>query len=409
MVTENQIFWTILRDLRGGHNLEFKKRDTFLPYGRQSIDNDDVKIVSRVMRGDFLTTGPTINAFEEKLCDYTGAKYAVAVSNGTAALHCAMFAAGVGRGDEIITTSMTFAATSNAALYLGAKPVFVDIYKDTYNIDVSKIEERISKNTKAIVPVHFTGQPCEIDEIYELASKYNLKVIEDGAHAFGARYKGKKLGIKSDFMTLSFHPVKHITTGEGGAILTNDVKAYEKMKLFRSHGITRDTDMLENDDSPWYYEQHALGYNYRMTDIQAALGISQVDKLDKFLKVRRELSEYYNKLFEDNKYVVKPYQLDYVESSWHLYVLKLEFEKLTCTRREFFEQMRELNLGVNVHYIPVYYHPYYKKLGFSKGLCKNAENLYENMITLPLHQNMKKEDVEYVVSCVDYLIDKYKK
>lgn len=386
----------------------FEKRETFLPYGRQFIDNDDVKIVSRVMRGDFITTGPMVEAFEKKLCDYTGAKYAVAVSNGTAALHCAMFAAGVGKDDEIITTSMTFAATSNAALYLGAKAVFVDISEDTYNIDVSKIEEKISDKTKAIVPVHFTGQPCEMEKIYELANKYGIKVIEDGAHGLGAKYKGEILGKNSDFMTLSFHPVKHITTGEGGAILTNDIKSYNIMKMFRSHGITRDMEWLENDDALWYYEQHFLGFNYRMTDIQAALGISQLDKLDGFLRTRRELADYYNKLFENNDYLIRPYQLDYVESSWHLYVINIKFDKLKCTRRQFYDDLRNLNLGVNVHYIPVYYHPYYKKLGYAKGLCRNAEILYENIITLPLHQNMNKEDVEYVVSCVEHLIGKYR-
>ena len=269
-------------------------REDFLPYGRQWLDDDDIDAVIEVLKSDYLTTGPAIDKFEEKLKEITGAKYAVALSNGTAALHGACFAAGIGKGDEVITSPMTFAATSNAVLYCGGKPVFADICPDTYNINPEDIKRKITDKTKAIIPVHYTGQPCDMDEIIKIAEEYNLFVIEDGAHALGASYKGRKIGTIGDMTTFSFHPVKPITTGEGGAVTTNNEDFYEKLMLFRSHGITRDKNKLLNDDAAWYYEQHVLGYNYRMTDIQAALGYSQLDKLDFSLKRRK-----YAKMYDD--------------------------------------------------------------------------------------------------------------
>lgn len=381
-----------------------KNENKFIPYGRQWIDDDDIQAVVEVLKSDYLTTGPKIKEFEEKLAEYTGAKYAVAISNGTAALHAACFAAGVTEGDEIITSPITFAASANCALYLGAKPIFADIDMVTYNINPEDIRRKITEKTKAIIPVHYTGQPCDMDEIQKLAEEYGLTVIEDGAHALGAEYKGKKVGNIGNMTTLSFHPVKHITTGEGGAITTNDRAFYERLSLFRSHGITREADKLINVQGPWYYEQQALGYNYRMTDIQAALGISQLKKIGFFLKKRIEYVNMYNEAFEGMDGLVIPHQLKDSESSWHLYVIQLELEKLKSGRKAIFSELLSRKIGVNVHYIPVYYHPYYKGLGYKKGACPNAEKLYERIITLPLYPKMEKEDVNYVIANVKDII-----
>ncbi|QQY79132.1 UDP-4-amino-4,6-dideoxy-N-acetyl-beta-L-altrosamine transaminase [Keratinibaculum paraultunense] len=385
-------------------------RDTYLPYGQQWIEDDDIEEVVKALKSDYLTTGPKIKEFEEKFGKYVGVKYAVAISNGTAALHGASFAAGIKEGDEVITTPITFAASANCILYQGGKPVFADIDSSTYNIDPKDIEEKISSKTKAIVPVDFTGQPVNIDEINAIAKKYNLIVIEDGAHSLGAEYKGKRIGSLVDMTTFSFHPVKHITTGEGGMITTNNKELYEKLKLFRTHGITRDKEILYNkNESSWYYEQLELGYNYRITDIQCALGISQLNKIDKFLRRRREIAEKYNEYLKDIDGIVLPYQEEYIKSSWHLYVIQLELEKFKVGRREIFEALQAENIGVNVHYIPVYYHPYYQKLGYKKGLCPNAEKLYERIITIPLYPKMTDKDVKDVVEALDKVLKYYKR
>lgn len=379
----------------------------FIPYGRQWIDEDDINAVIEVLKGDYLTTGPKIREFEEKLAQYTGAKYAVAISNGTAALHAACFATGIKEGDEVITTPITFAASANCVLYMGAKPVFADINPETYNIDPDEIRSKITERTKAIIPVHFTGQPCDMDEIQKIAQEYNLTIIEDGAHALGAEYKGRKIGSIGDMTTFSFHPVKNITTGEGGAITTNNEELYKKLILFRTHGITRDKDVLLKDEGPWYYEQQYLGYNYRITDIQAALGISQMDKLQWFLAQRRNYVGRYNEAFGGSEAIETPYQLENTNSAWHLYIIKLKLERLNCGRRQIFEELIERGIGVNIHYIPVYYHPYYRQLGYNKGLCPKAEELYDRMITLPLFPKMGKEDVEYVISNVKEVIQNH--
>ncbi|NLV76364.1 MAG: UDP-4-amino-4,6-dideoxy-N-acetyl-beta-L-altrosamine transaminase [Tissierellia bacterium] len=385
-------------------------RDTYLPYGQQWIEDDDIEEVVKVLKSDYLTTGPKIEEFEEKFGKYVGVKYAVAISNGTAALHGASFAAGIKEGDEVITTPITFAASANCILYQGGKPIFADIDSSTYNIDPKDIEKKISSKTKAIVPVDFTGQPVNIDEINAIAKKYNLIVIEDGAHSLGAEYKGKKTGSLVDMTTFSFHPVKHITTGEGGVITTNNKELYEKLKLFRTHGITRDKEILYNkNEGSWYYEQLELGYNYRITDIQCALGISQLNKIDKFLRRRREIAEKYNEYLKDIDGIVLPYQEEYIKSSWHLYVIQLELEKFKVGRREIFEALQAENIGVNVHYIPVYYHPYYQKLGYKKGLCPNAEKLYERIITIPLYPKMTDKDVKDVVEALDKVLKYYKR
>lgn len=385
-------------------------RDTYLPYGQQWIEDDDIEEVVKVLKSDYLTTGPKIKEFEEKFGKYVGVKYAVAISNGTAALHGASFAAGIKEGDEVITTPITFAASANCIIYQGGKPIFADIDSSTYNIDPKDIEKKISSKTKAIVPVDFTGQPVNIDEINAIAKKYNLIVIEDGAHSLGAEYKGKKTGSLVDMTTFSFHPVKHITTGEGGVITTNNKELYEKLKLFRTHGITRDKKILYNkNEGSWYYEQLELGYNYRITDIQCALGISQLNKIDKFLRRRREIAEKYNEYLKDIDGIVLPYQEEYIKSSWHLYVIQLELEKFKVGRREIFEALKAENIGVNVHYIPVYYHPYYQKLGYKKGLCPNAEKLYERIITIPLYPKMTDKDVKDVVEALDRVLKYYKR
>ncbi|SIQ30261.1 UDP-4-amino-4,6-dideoxy-N-acetyl-beta-L-altrosamine transaminase [Halanaerobium kushneri] len=384
--------------------------EEFIPYGSQWLDEQDLEAVVETLKSDYLTTGPKINEFEEKFADYVDAEYAVAIANGTAALHAATYAAGIGEGDEVITTPITFAASANSILYHNATPVFADVDPDTYNIDPESIEEKITDKTKAIIPVHYTGQPCEMDEIMEIADKYNLTVIADGAHAVGAEYKGQKVGSVADMTTFSFHPVKHITTGEGGMITTDSKDLYDILIKFRTHGITKESSEYINEShGPWYHEQQKLGYNYRITDIQCALGISQLEKIDKFLTRRREIVEEYNKAFSDFEGIIIPEQLRNTNSAWHLYVIQLDLEKLSADRKEIFKDLRNKNLGVNVHYIPVYYHPYYQELGYEKGICPNAENLYERIITIPLYPKMSDQQVEEVINRAKEVIRKYQK
>lgn len=374
--------------------------DKYIPYGRQCIEDDDIEAVIEVLKSEYLTTGPKIEEFEHVVAEYVGAKYAVAVSNGTAALHAACLAAGVGPGDEVITTPITFAASANCVLYCGGKPIFADIDPKTYNIDPADIKKKITSRTKAIISVHLAGQPCDMDEILKIAKENQLIVIEDGAHALGAEYKGKRIGSISTMTTFSFHPVKQITTGEGGMITTDDEELYQKLLLFRAHGITRELSLLEKNEGPWYYEQKLLGYNYRITDIQCALGISQMKKLERFLSRRRELAERYNEAFADDKDIVIPYQLNATKSAWHLYLIQLVHHD----RKEIFEKLRKLGIGVNIHYIPVYKHPYYQNNGYDKVECRNAEYLYENMITLPLYPLLSYEDQDLVIRNVKSII-----
>ncbi|PTV93025.1 UDP-4-amino-4,6-dideoxy-N-acetyl-beta-L-altrosamine transaminase [Halanaerobium saccharolyticum] len=384
--------------------------EEFIPYGSQWIDEQDIEAVAKTLKSDYLTTGPKIKEFEEKFADYVDVKYAVAIANGTAALHAAIFAAGIKEDDEVITTPITFAASANSVIYQNGIPVFADIDPDTYNIDPESIKEKITDKTKAIIPVHFTGQPCEMDEIMKIADKYNLTVIADGAHAVGAEYKGQKIGSIADMTTFSFHPVKHITTGEGGMITTDSKKLYDKLIKFRTHGITKNSSEYINEShGPWYHEQQKLGYNYRITDIQCALGISQLEKIDKFLARRKEIVKEYNKAFNDFEGIIIPEQLEDTNSAWHLYVIQLDLEKLTADRRKVFKDLRDTNLGVNVHYIPVYYHPYYQSLGYKKGICPNAENLYERIITIPLYPKMSDQQVEEVIKRTKEVIRKNQK
>lgn len=384
-------------------------RDSYLPYGKQWINEDDIEAVVEVLKSDYLTTGPAIATFEQKVADYVGAKYAVAFSNGTAALHGACFAAGIEEGDEVITTPITFAASANCVRYVGGTVVFADINENTYNIDPLEIEKKITSKTKAIIPVHFTGQPVELDAIQCLAKKHNLIVIEDGAHALGAEYKGQKIGALSDMTMFSFHPVKHITTGEGGIITTNNEEYYKKLLQFRSHGITRDAESMARNDGPWFYDMQFLGYNYRMTDIQAALGTTQMNKLDGFVARRREIATMYNDAFQNYDCINPPKQRKEGHSSWHLYIIQLNLQKLDATRKEVFEALKAQNIGVNVHYIPVHTLSYYQKLGYKEGSMPKAEALYETMITLPLFPKMTDQDVQDVIDAVRNEIEKVKK
>ncbi|PEB51544.1 UDP-4-amino-4,6-dideoxy-N-acetyl-beta-L-altrosamine transaminase [Bacillus pseudomycoides] len=384
-------------------------RDHYLPYGKQSIDKDDIQAVINVLKSDFITTGPTIKQFEDQTAAYVGAKYAVAFSNGTAALHGACFAAGISNDDEVITTAMTFAASSNCVLYQGGVPVFTDIKSDTYNLDPALVKDKITDKTKAIIPVHFTGQPVELEEILKIAQEHNLIVIEDAAHALGATYKKKKIGSISDMTMFSFHPVKQITTGEGGIITTNNEDYHQKLLQFRTHGITRDPNNLTENHGPWYYEMQFLGYNYRMTDIQAALGLSQLQKLDSFITKRKRYVEMYDTELKDLPEVILPKKSDHVDSSWHLYIIQLNLPMLKVDRKEIFQALQQENIGVNVHYIPIHLQPYYQKLGYQKGICPNAEKLYESIITLPLFSEMSEQDANDVIYAVKKVINFYKK
>lgn len=384
-------------------------RNTFLPYGRQWIEEDDIQAVVDTLRGDFLTTGPAVDAFEQAIAQYVGARYAVSFSNGTAALHGACFAAGIGEGDEVITTPMTFAASANCVLYQNGTPVFADIDPMTYNLDPEAVERAITPRTKAIIPVHFTGQPAAMREIHRIAKQYGLVVIEDAAHALGATYQGRRIGALSDMTMFSFHPVKHITSGEGGIITTNDETYYQKLLQFRTHGITKNTDQLTDIHGPWYYEMQFLGFNYRMTDIQAVLGTSQLKKIERFIELRKQYVALYEKAFRDVRELTTPYQDEVGESSWHLYIIRLNQGQLRASRKEIFEALLNENIGVNVHYIPVHWMPYYQELGYQKGICPHAEALYEDIITLPLFPAMTEHDVYDVIDAVKKVLIRYGK
>ena len=384
-------------------------REEFIPYGKQYIDKDDIQAVSDVLESPYLTTGPIVDEFEKKLCELTGAKYAVAISNGTAALHAACYAAGISNGDEVITTPITFAASANCILYCGGTPVFADIDEDTWNIDPIKIEEKITSKTKAVIAVDFTGQAVQINEIKEICKKHKLIFIEDAAHSIGTKYCGIPVGAHADMTTFSFHPVKTITCGEGGAILTNNKDYYDKLMLFRSHGITRDEKLLTHVPFNGYNEQVELGYNYRMTDFQAALGTSQLKKLDIFSKRRKDIVEKYNKAFCEIKEIIIQKEISESDTTRHLYIIRLNSSLLSADRNEIYKALNAENVGLQVHYLPVYLHPYYQKLGYEKGLCTRAEALFEEIITIPLYYSLTDEDVESVIEAVIKVLNHYRK
>lgn len=385
-------------------------RPTMLPYGRQWVDEDDIAAVVGVLRSDWLTTGPNVAVFEEAFAKQVGAKYAVAVSNGTAALHAAVYAAGIGPGDEVIVPPMTFAASANCVRYQGGKVVFTDVRPDTLNLDPARVKEAITPRTRAIITVDYTGQPSDLDELKELALRHKLTLIEDAAHALGATYHGCRVGSLAHMTTFSLHPVKHITTGEGGVITTDDKDLAERLRLFRNHGITRDRSKfktltpdlcpLTSGDQPWFYEIMELGYNYRLTDFQCALGLSQLKKLPAWLARRRQIAARYTEAFAAVPEIELPAILPDRESAWHLYVIRLNLERLRVGRVEVFKALRAENIGVNVHYIPVPWHPYYQKLGCKKGQWPVAEAAYERLISLPIFPAMRDTDVDDVIQAV---------
>ena len=380
-------------------------------YGKQWVSEEDIEAVAEVLRGDYVTCGPYVTALERKLEEYTGAKHAVAVSNGTAALHCACIAAGIGPGDEVITTPITFAASANCALYCGAMPVFADINPDTYNIDPKSIREKITDRTRAIVAVDFTGQAVELDEIRAICDEYRLILIEDAAHSIGTEYKGRKVGSIADMTTFSFHPVKTITAGEGGAILTNDDELYSKLVLAHTHGITHDEELMEDapHEGPWYYEQISLGYNYRLTDFQSALLMSQMKRLDEFKSRRQAIVKSYNEAFAEVEGIFVQKEIPESDTCRHLYIIQLELDKLTCTRKAFFDAMSAENVQCQVHYVPVYWFPHYRKLGYEKGLCPNAEKMYQGIMSIPLYPRMTDEDVADVIHAVKKVTENYRR
>ena len=386
-------------------------RDNKIYYGRQCVGEDDVKAVSEVLTSDFITCGPMVAKLEKELADYCNAKYAVAVSNGTAALHCACIAAGIKEGDEVITTPLTFAASANCVRYVGATPVFADINPETYNIDPASIRAHITPKTKAVIAVDFTGQCVEIEEIRAICDEYNLIFIEDAAHAIGSSYDGKKVGSLADMTCFSFHPVKTITCGEGGAVTTNNEELYKKIVLAHTHGITHDEELMEEapHEGIWYYEQISLGYNYRLTDFQAAMLSSQLKKLEDFKAKRKRIVAKYNDAFKDLSGIIVQKEIEKSDTCRHLYIIRLDLDKLNCTRREFFDAMSAENVQCQIHYVPVYWFPYYKHLGYKEGLCPNAEEVYKGILSIPLYPSLSDSDVDDVIEAVKKLVAYYHK
>ncbi|MBN2374032.1 UDP-4-amino-4,6-dideoxy-N-acetyl-beta-L-altrosamine transaminase [bacterium] len=384
-----------------------KGKAKFIPYSRQSIDEKDVAAVCSVLRSDWLTTGPKVEEFEKAVDEFVGSKYAIAVSSGTAALHAAMFALGIGPGDEVIVPPMTFAATANAVLFQGGTPSFVDVEEDTLLIDTKKIEQRISKKTKAIVAVDYAGQPCDYDVLQDIVKRYNLKLIADACHSLGGKYKVQKVGTLADLTVFSFHPVKHITTGEGGMIVTDDKDLANRLRIFRNHGITTDHRQRESQGS-WFYEMVDLGYNYRITDFQCALGISQLHKLTGWVSRRQEIANIYDEAFASISAVKPLSKKDYVSHAYHLYVVRLDLDQLRVDRAAIFSALRAEGLGVNVHYIPVHLHPFYRRrFNTTPGLCPVAETAYEQIISLPIFPVMSNSDVDAVITAVRNIMEKY--
>lgn len=377
-----------------------------ISYGKQNISQADIDSVVNVLKSDFLTQGPTVPLFEQSVLNVVGAKYALAMNSATSALHVACLALGVGKGDVVWTSPITFVASSNCALYCGAEIDFVDIDAKTYNLSIEKLKKKlieakkIGKLPKVVIPVHLCGQPCDMEKIYSLSQEYGFKIIEDASHAIGGKYQDQYIGScqYSDITIFSFHPVKIITTAEGGMAVTNSSELAQKMDLLRSHGITRNTELMTKEsDGPWYYQQIDLGFNYRMTELQAALGLSQMHRLEQFVTRRHEIAQQYNQLFAELP-VVLPYQLENTYSGLHLYVIRLKLNKLQKTHQEIFIELREKGLGVNVHYIPVHTQPYYEQLGFKQGDFPEAEQYYASAISLPMYPDLTDEQIQYIYS-----------
>ena len=380
-------------------------RERLLPYGRQSLDDADVQAVVEVLKSDWLTTGPKIAEFEERFAEWVGARHAVSFSSGTAALHGAAFTAGLGPGDEAITTPMTFCATANCILYQGATPVFADVSADTLNLDPNEVSKKTSSKTKAIIAVDYAGHPVALDELGQLA-KAQVKralLIEDASHALGAEYRGKRAGSIADMTVFSFHPVKHLTTGEGGMVAANDARLAETLRRFRNHGISSEARQRQ-ESGQWFYEMVLLGFNYRLTDIACALGLSQLEKLAANLARRREIAAQYAEAFRDLPAIVLPAVREGVNPAWHLYPVRLNLEMLAVGRREIFRALRAENIGVNVHYIPVHQHPYYRERFKSKEGYPVAEDAYERLISLPMFHSMTAQDVEDVIHALGKVV-----
>ena len=377
----------------------------FIPYGRQDISQADIDAVVEVLRSDWITQGPAIERFEKSVAEYCGAKYAVAVSSATAGLHIACLAAGLSAGDVLWTSPNTFVASANCGLYCGADVDFVDIDPHTYNLSVEMLEQKLAhaelegKLPKVVVPVHLAGQSCEIERILALSRKYGFTILEDASHAIGARYQDNPVGscLFSDMVVFSFHPVKIITTGEGGMVVTNRSDLYEKLIRLRTHGITRNPELMEGKSHGlWYYQQLELGFNYRMTDIQAALGASQMQRLDEFVSRRRDLAERYNQLLSGFP-IVLPWQHPDTESSWHLYIIRLQLDRIAKSHSQVFAELLQAGIGVNLHYIPVHTQPYYQKLGFNMGDFPESQKYYQEAISLPMYYGLSDENQQLIL------------
>jgi len=381
-------------------------RSTLLPYGHQQLDEADIEAVVQVLRGAWLTTGPKVAEFEHGFADFVSAKEAAAVSSGTAALHSAMYAIGIGPGDEVIVPAMTFAATANCVVFQGGTPIFADVDPDTLLLDPDQVEAKITSHTKAIIAVDYAGQPCDYEALWAVADRNGLALVSDACHALGSGYKGKPVGSLADLSTFSLHPVKHITTGEGGVVTTDDPDLAHRMRIFRNHGITSDHRQREEQGS-WLYEMVDLGYNYRLTDFQCALGMSQLRKLPLWVARRQEIARRYAVAFAEMP-AVEPLRVrDHVVHAYHLYVVLVDLKQLDVTRGQIFAALRAENIGVNVHYMPVYWHPYYRKLGYARGLCPVAEAIYERLISLPMFHSMTDQDIEDVIEAVGKVVDHY--
>lgn len=385
-------------------------RKTMLPYGHQSIDESDIRAVVDGLQSDWLTTGPKVEEFEKAFAKATGAKYSVAMNSGTAALHATMFSAGIGPGDEVIVPALTFAATANCVRYVGGTVVFADVRPDILCVDVEQVHKLITDKTRAIITVDYAGHPSPLSELQEEAEGRGLRLIEDAAHSLGGRYYNQNVGSIAgvDMTTFSFHPVKGITTGEGGMVTMNDSILASKLRHFRTHGISTD-QQLRADYGDWFYEMNDLGYNYRLTDIQCALGLSQLKKLPDFLNARRRIAERYNEQLRDIRGLILPARLEGNDSGWHLYVVRLALENFHCTRNVIFRALRAEGIGVQVHYIPVPWHPYYQALGYKRGSWPVAEDAYERMLSLPIWPGMTERDQEDVIVAVKKVIEYYRK
>jgi len=375
-----------------------------IPYGKQFIGDEDIQAVVEVLHSDWLTTGPKVEEFEKAITGYTGSQYAVAVSNGTAALHCAMYAIGIKPGDEVIVPAMTFAATANCVVFQGGTPVFVDVLPDTLLIDPAEVEAKISARTKAVIAVDYAGQPCDYDSLRVIADKHKLTLVADACHALGAKYKERPVGSLADLNVFSFHPVKHITTGEGGLISTNNESYAQRMRIFRSHGITTDHRQREVQGS-WFYEMIDLGYNYRITDFQCALGISQLRKLRKWIDRRQIIAHRYDEAFQKMAGIEPLGKIDHISHAYHLYIIRIGEEVLKMKRQDIFTRLRGAGIGVNVHYIPVHLHPFYKNnFHTGLGLCPNAEAAHEQIISMPMYPALSNEEQDHVIDCLRKIV-----